>query len=85
MSAEGLRVARDERGVLRLTLDRPEKRNAITDAMMAGLLGEIEAAGTDENVRAIVLDGAGASGPDTRRVRGARLGRGDRFPARARV
>jgi 2-(1,2-epoxy-1,2-dihydrophenyl)acetyl-CoA isomerase len=59
MSTEGLRVARDERGVLRLTLDRPEKRNAITDAMMAGLLAELEAASTDENVRAIVLDGAG--------------------------
>ena len=33
---DGLAVALDG-GVLRLTLDRPEKRNAIDDAMMRGL------------------------------------------------
>ena len=34
-SVDGLAVELDD-GVLRLTLDRPEKRNAIDDAMMAG-------------------------------------------------
>lgn len=57
-ATDGLRVAVDG-PVLRLTLDRPEKRNAIGDAMMRGLIDAVEAAGQDEAVRAIVLDGAG--------------------------
>jgi 2-(1,2-epoxy-1,2-dihydrophenyl)acetyl-CoA isomerase len=56
--AEGLRVERDG-AVLRLTLDRTAKRNALDDAMTGGLIDAIEAAGRDESVRAIVLSGAG--------------------------
>jgi 2-(1,2-epoxy-1,2-dihydrophenyl)acetyl-CoA isomerase len=48
-----------EGAVLRLTLDRPEKRNALDDVMMTGMLDAIDAAGRDEQVRAIVLAGAG--------------------------
>jgi 2-(1,2-epoxy-1,2-dihydrophenyl)acetyl-CoA isomerase len=55
---EGLDVALDG-GVLRLGLDRPDKRNAITDVMMAGLIDAVTAAGTDERVRVIVLEGRG--------------------------
>ncbi len=54
----GLVVSQDE-GVLRLTLDRQAKRNALDDAMMAGLIDAIDAAGRDESVRVIVLSGAG--------------------------
>lgn len=54
----GVRVERDG-GVLRLTLSRPEKRNAIDDAMMATLIDEIDAAGRDEAVRCIVIAGDG--------------------------
>jgi 2-(1,2-epoxy-1,2-dihydrophenyl)acetyl-CoA isomerase len=46
-------------GVLRLRIDRPGKRNAIDDAMMATLIREVEQAGTDERVRVLVLEGAG--------------------------
>jgi 2-(1,2-epoxy-1,2-dihydrophenyl)acetyl-CoA isomerase len=46
-------------GVLRLTLDRAEKRNAIDDAMMLGLIEALEAANQDEAVRAILLRGSG--------------------------
>jgi 2-(1,2-epoxy-1,2-dihydrophenyl)acetyl-CoA isomerase len=46
-------------GVLRLTLDRPEKRNALDDAMVETLITTIEAAGHDESVRVIVIAGAG--------------------------
>jgi 2-(1,2-epoxy-1,2-dihydrophenyl)acetyl-CoA isomerase len=56
--AEGLRVEHDG-AVLRLTLDRPEKRNALDDEVMGGLIDAIDAAGRDEAVRAIVLGGAG--------------------------
>ncbi|WP_313954579.1 enoyl-CoA hydratase-related protein [Frankia sp. EI5c] len=51
MSADG--------GVLHLRLDRPDRRNAIDDAMMRGLTETIEAAGQDEAVRVIVLSGQG--------------------------
>jgi 2-(1,2-epoxy-1,2-dihydrophenyl)acetyl-CoA isomerase len=54
----GLGIARDG-AVLRLTLDRPGKRNALDDAMVAGLIGALDAAGRDEAVRAVVLAGAG--------------------------
>ena len=58
MSDDGLVVSLDG-GVLRLTLDRPEKRNAIDDEMMAGLNDALAAANQDEAVRAILLTGAG--------------------------
>ena len=57
--ADGLQVSLDDAGVLRLVLDRPDKRNAIDDGMMAGLVDAIDAANRDEAVRAILLTGAG--------------------------
>lgn len=58
MTAEGLAVERAD-GILRITLDRPQKRNAIDDGMVAGLIDLVVAAGSDESVRAILLTGAG--------------------------
>jgi 2-(1,2-epoxy-1,2-dihydrophenyl)acetyl-CoA isomerase len=55
---EGLRVALDG-AVLRLTLDRPAKRNALDDVMVAGLIDALDLAGRDEAVRAVVLAGEG--------------------------
>lgn len=55
---EELRVERDG-GVLHLVLDRPRRRNALTDVMVAGLIRELEGANRDESVRAILLSGAG--------------------------
>jgi 2-(1,2-epoxy-1,2-dihydrophenyl)acetyl-CoA isomerase len=57
-SSPGLQVALEE-GVLRLTLDRADKRNALDDVMMAGLIDAIDSAGRDEAVRVIVLAGEG--------------------------
>ena len=45
--------------VLRIRLDRPAKRNALDDAMVAGLIELVAAAGSDESVRAVLLTGAG--------------------------
>ena len=45
--------------VLRLTLHRPERRNAVTDAMVLALIETIEAAGSDESIRVMVLSAAG--------------------------
>jgi 2-(1,2-epoxy-1,2-dihydrophenyl)acetyl-CoA isomerase len=55
---EGLTVHRDG-GTLQLILRRPEKRNAIDDVMMAGLIGAFDAASTDEQLRVIFLEGIG--------------------------
>ncbi len=55
---EGLLVTHDG-PVLRIGLDRPERRNAITDAIVYALVDIIDAAGSDESVRVIHLTGAG--------------------------
>lgn len=49
-----------EGGVARLTLNRPEKRNALNDALVAGLKEALHQADADEQVRAVVIRGAGA-------------------------
>jgi methylglutaconyl-CoA hydratase len=46
-------------GVLTLTLNRPEKRNAIDSAMVDGLLGQLERADLDPDVCVVALYGAG--------------------------
>jgi enoyl-CoA hydratase/carnithine racemase len=44
---------------LALTMNRPERRNAITVAMYAALADAIESAAADETIRVITLEGAG--------------------------
>ena len=51
-------VDRDD-GVLRLTMARPERRNAITVAMYAALADAIEGAATDPSIRLITIEGQG--------------------------
>jgi 2-(1,2-epoxy-1,2-dihydrophenyl)acetyl-CoA isomerase len=57
-SVEGLLV--DYRpGVLSITLDRPDRRNALTDHQVLTLIDLVEVAGSDESVRVVRLAGAG--------------------------
>jgi methylglutaconyl-CoA hydratase len=49
----------DARGVARVTMDRPEVRNAFDDALIAEITAAFETLGTDPAVRVIVLAGAG--------------------------
>ncbi len=59
MSEEQL-VLQDTRGAVRiLTLNRPDKRNALNGALRCSLLGALDAAARDAAIRAIVLTGAG--------------------------
>lgn len=46
-------------GVLRMKFDRVGKRNALTDAMVAGVIDSLVLASTDESVRVVVFSGAG--------------------------
>ena len=55
---DGLGVALDG-AVLRLVLDRPAKRNALDDGMVAGLVDALDTANRDERARCVVLTGAG--------------------------
>jgi enoyl-CoA hydratase/carnithine racemase len=48
-----------EAGIATLTLDRPEKRNAISDAMRTELIAALEQVAADTAVRALVLTGTG--------------------------
>jgi 2-(1,2-epoxy-1,2-dihydrophenyl)acetyl-CoA isomerase len=55
---EGLRLDRDG-PVLRLRLNRPERRNAMTDDMVLAVADIVDAAGSDDTVRVICLSGEG--------------------------
>jgi methylglutaconyl-CoA hydratase len=45
--------------VARVTLNRPEKRNALNDAVIAGIKDGLKKASQDERVRVVVISGAG--------------------------
>jgi enoyl-CoA hydratase len=51
----------DADGVATLTLNRPEKLNALNPAMFAALRAELDAVAGEEAVRCVVLTGAGRS------------------------
>ena len=65
-------------GVATLTLNRPERLNALNDALLADLCAGLDAALADEAVGALVLRGAG------RRLLLRRRPQGDRAPERRR-
>ncbi len=58
---EQLVVRDDADGVATLTLNRPDKLNALTPALFMELRAHIEALAADETVGAVVLTGAGRS------------------------
>jgi methylglutaconyl-CoA hydratase len=53
-----LRIERED-GVLRLTLDRPEKRNALNAPLIEALHAALERADLDADVRVVVIRGTG--------------------------
>jgi enoyl-CoA hydratase/carnithine racemase len=61
-----------DRGVLRLTLNRPNARNALSVALMSALLEALARAATDPQARVVVIAGAGpafCAGHDLRELR----------------
>src|ERR1051326_2095007 len=48
-----------EGAVARITLNRPEKRNALNEAVIAGVKESLRSVANDERVRVIVIAGAG--------------------------
>src|SRR5215204_3109037 len=58
--------------VARITLNRPEKRNALNDAVISGIKEGLRKASQDENIRAVVISGTGkdfCSGADLSALR----------------
>jgi methylglutaconyl-CoA hydratase len=46
-------------GIARITLNRPEKRNALNEELLGALLSALEKTAADESVRVVLLRGAG--------------------------
>jgi enoyl-CoA hydratase len=59
MSNDGLVLAEARGHFTILTLNRPDKRNALNAPLRAALMDALAAAASDANIRAIVLTGAG--------------------------
>jgi enoyl-CoA hydratase/carnithine racemase len=75
---EPLLLSSQEGGVLRLTLNRPAQRNALSSALMLALLDGLEHAATDPKVRVIVIAANGpvfSAGHDLRELTAARADR----------
>ncbi len=76
-----LRIERDNRGIVTLTLDRPEARNALSGELVARLTGTLETIAGDAGVRAVILTGSSGvfcAGADIGEMRAA----GDASPER---
>src|SRR6266581_6633344 len=58
MSFEQIRYEVEE-GVCTVTLDRPEKLNALTSTMLGELVAAFDRADADDAVRAVIVTGAG--------------------------
>ncbi|MDM8167756.1 enoyl-CoA hydratase [Roseovarius sp.] len=52
-------IREDQGAIARLTLNAPEKLNALSDAMLAALQEEFDALRNDRSIRAVILGGAG--------------------------
>ena len=64
--------ATDKRGVLTLTLNRPNAFNALSEAMLAALQTELDAAALDDAIRVVVLAAVGkafCAGHDLKEMR----------------
>ena len=59
MSADQVVIYSVDGSVARITLNRPEKRNALNDAVVSGLKQSLRRASKDPSVRVAVISGAG--------------------------
>jgi enoyl-CoA hydratase/carnithine racemase len=65
-------AARDARGVLTLTLNRPDAFNALSEGMLGALQAALDRARADEGLRVVVIAGAGrafCAGHDLKEMR----------------
>ncbi len=75
MSDRNLLIEQEE-SIVTITMNRPEKRNALSTAMMSDLIDALRAAASRTEVRAVILAGAGpafSAGHDLQELRGRDL------------
>jgi len=73
--SEPILLQTEEAGIATLTMNAPQKLNALSDAMIAALHAALEALGARRDIRVIVLAGAGrafCAGHDLREMQAAR-------------
>jgi len=61
MTAHHIRYAVDPDGIATLTIDRAEKRNAMTYAMLGAFIDKVAEAGADDKVRVLIVTGSGGA------------------------
>ncbi len=61
MTAHHIRYELDSDGIATLTIDRPEKRGAMTYAMLMEFTAKVAAIADDERVRVLIVTGSGGS------------------------
>ena len=69
-----VRRERDERGVVRLTLSRPQSFNALSEGMLAALQGELDTVAGEDGARVVVIAAEGkafCAGHDLKEMRAA--------------
>lgn len=68
-------LRKDDQGVTTLTLNRPQQRNSLSEALMAALTAEMKALAEDPSVRAVILAAEGpvfSAGHDLKELTAAR-------------
>jgi enoyl-CoA hydratase len=61
MTAHHIKFEKREDGIGILTIDRAEKRNAMTYAMLAAFIGKVREVAQDDSVRVLIVTGAGGT------------------------
>ena len=87
MTADRKVIHRIEQGIARITLNRPERRNALDQELLTELRDALRASAADESVRVVLLTGAGkdfCSGMDLRTFAEDASGDLTKFQAEAR-
>ena len=73
-----------ESGLLRLTLNNPQSKNALSEDMISALINSIDAASNDHSIKVIIIGASGSvfcAGHDLKEITEARGGEdsGDRY------
>lgn len=61
MTAHHIKLAKEDDGIAILTIDRPEKRGAMTFAMLYAFIEKVREVSADDDVRVLIVTGSGGS------------------------